>query len=165
MSDVPMDPSAAGGGEDQPSEEEVRAYLGQLRAAPADQVLAEVLSGLLNAAQVKVGRRDARVLLDATATLITQVRPVLPQELLSQLDEVVTQLRMAQVQAEPEVAAAAKQGQVEPNDIGAEHAPAGTTGGAEGSGEPSPGPQAGGTTPPDQGAGSGAASRLWVPGR
>jgi len=154
VSDVPTDPSATEG---QPSEEEVRAYLAQLRAAPADQVLAEVFSGLLNAAQVKVGRRDARVLLDATATLFAQVRGVLPDELTSQLDDVLSQLRMAQVQAEPEVAEAAAKGQVEPNDLDA--AAPDTDGGqaepASGKGAP-----AGGTTPP-----SDASSRLWVPGR
>jgi hypothetical protein len=156
VSDVPMDPNAAEG---QPSEEEVRAYLAQLRGAPADQVLAEVFSGLLNAAQVKVGRRDARLLLDATATLVAQVRGVLPEELTKQLDDVLGQLRMAQVQAEPEVAQAAAQGQAEPNDLGADAVPdrgeaqAPATGGE---------PPAAGTTPP---GGSDAASRLWVPGR
>jgi hypothetical protein len=160
VSDVPMDPNADG----QPSEEEVRAYLGQLRAAPADQVLAEVFSGLLNAAQVKVGRRDARLLLDATATLVAEVRPVLPQELVTQLDDVLSQLRMAQVQAEPEVAQAAAQGQVEPNDLGAdaaagsEQAPSGEGDAAASGGQP----PAGGTKPS---TGSDAASRLWVPGR
>jgi hypothetical protein len=159
VSDVPMDPNA----DAQPSEEEVRAYLGQLRAAPADQVLAEVFSGLLNAAQVKVGRRDARLLLDATAALLAEVRAVLPQELVTQLDDVLSQLRMAQVQAEPEVAQAAAQGQVEPNDLGADaaagsgQAPADADAAASGDRPP-----AGGTTPP---AGSDAASRLWVPGR
>jgi len=156
VSDVPMDPNAAEG---QPSEEEVRAYLAQLRAAPADQVLAEVFSGLLNAAQVKVGRRDARVLLDATATLIAQVRGILPEELTKQLDDVVGQLRAAQVQAEPEVAQAAAQGQVEPNDLGADEVPDSDT--AAGSAADAEAP-AGGTTPP---GGSDAASRLWVPGR
>jgi len=156
VSDVPMDPNAAEG---QPSEEEVRAYLSQLRAAPADQVLAEVFSGLLNAAQVKVGRRDARVLLDATATLIAQVRGILPEELTTQLDDVVGQLRAAQVQAEPEVAQAAAQGQVEPNDLGAEAVPDSDTAAGSPSSAEAP---AGGTTPP---GGSDAASRLWVPGR
>lgn len=167
MSDVPTDPTAGQPG--QPSEEEVRAYLGQLRAAPVDQVLAEVLSNLLNAAQVKIGRRDARVLLDASAALVDQVRPVLPTELTSQLDDVLNQLRMAQVQAEPEVAAAAARGQAEENDL----ASAGTTGTTE---EPSaPGPASSDeSTPtgagPSAGSGPGAsrgdaASRLWVPGR
>jgi hypothetical protein len=156
VSDVPMDPSAAEG---QPSEEEVRAYLAQLRGAPADQVLAEVFSGLLNAAQVKVGRRDARLLLDATSTLVAQVRGVLPEELTTQLDDVLSQLRMAQVKAEPEVAEAAAQGQVEPNDLGADAvADRGEAPAPSAAGEPS----AGGATPP---GGSDAASRLWVPGR
>jgi hypothetical protein len=156
VSDVPMDPNAAEG---QPSEEEVRAYLAQLRAAPAEQVLAEVFSGLLNAAQVKVGRRDARLLLDATATLVAQVRGVLPDELTSQLDDVLSQLRMAQVQAEPEVAQAVAKGQPEPNDLGAEAVAATEGEGQTPDAEASPGAS---STPA---AGSDAASRLWVPGR
>lgn len=159
MSDVPMNPTAADA-EGQPSEEEVRAYLGQLRAAPADQVLAEVFSGLLNAAQVKVGRRDARLLLDATATLVKEVRPVLPEELLSQLDDVLSQLRMAQVQAEPEVAQAAAQGQVEPNDLPASAADNDGSPAADQSAAGQP-PAGGASTP----GASDAASRLWVPGR
>jgi hypothetical protein len=159
VSDVPMDPTAAGGADGQPTEEEVRAYLAQLRAAPADQVLAEVFSGLLNAAQVKVGRRDARLILDAAATLVEQVRPVMAEELLTQLDDVLSQLRMAQVQAEPEVAKAAAQGEVEPNDIAAAPGSAEDEGGS-----PAPGAASSGETPPAS-AGSDPASRLWVPGR
>lgn len=163
MSDVPTDPTA-GGPEGQPSEEEIRAYLGQLRSAPVDQVLAELLSSLLNAAQVKVGRRDARVLLDGASALVAQVRAVLPAELVTQLDQVLSQLRMAQVQAEPEVAAAAAQGQAEPNDLDAPAGDADQDAGqapaadAEG-GSPKPPPSA----PPA--SGSDPASRLWVPGR
>jgi hypothetical protein len=161
VSDAPTDPTAGQPGGQQPSEEEVRAYLGQLRAAPVDQVLAEVLSSLLNAAQVKIGRRDARVLLDATSRLVEQVRHVLPDELTGQLDDVFAQLRTAQVQAEPEVAAAAQQGQVEQNDVSAEAA--GDDGASSGAGEqPSEAPPS--EAPRTQRPGD-AASRLWVPGR
>lgn len=156
MSDMPTDPTAGAPG-GQPSEEEVRAYIAQLRGAGIDQILAEVLSSLLNAAQVKLGRRDARVLLDTTAAMVEQTRSVLPEELTTQVDDVLSQLRMAQVQAEPEVAEAAAQGQVEPNDLPA-------TGGApagEGAGE-APTPPA---TPSQPAAGQDAASRLWVPGQ
>ena len=149
----PPDPSGAG---QQPSEEEVRAYLSQLRQAPAEQVLAEVLSGLLNAAQVKVGRRDGRLLIDASATLIDEVREHLTEDLRSQVDEVVGQLRMAQVEGEREVASAAAQGHEEPNDLGAE-------GEAAPSGEPAGGDQPAASPPPGSSS-SEAGKRLWTPG-
>lgn len=155
MSQQTPPPDASGSG--QPSEEEVRAYLSQLRQAPAEQVLAEVLSGLLNAAQVKVGRRDGRLLIDASATLIDEVRDHLSEDLRSQVDEVLGQLRTAQVEGEREVASARAQGQDEPNDLGAE-------------GEPAPSGQSQGQSgqqdqPGQAGQPSGeAAKRLWTPG-
>jgi len=149
VSDVPFDPSQADG--QQPSEEEVRAYLGQLRVAPVEQVVAEVASALLNAAQVKLGRNDGRLLLDMVATLADQGRSQLPAELTDQLDQALSQLRLAQVEAEREVAQAASQGHVEEGDLG--YGPA-----AESEGDA----PAGETPAPQPGA---AASRLWVPGR
>jgi hypothetical protein len=161
----PTDPSQPGQ-QREPTEEEVREYLGQLRAAPVDQVVAEVASALLNAAQVKLGRRDGRLLLDLVGDVAERTRPHLPSELTSQVDEALTQLRLAQVEAEREVAAAAQQGHVEPDDLGAasaaaaaapaadEGAPAATTD------TPQAPPQ---QRPPEPGGG--AASRLWVPGR
>lgn len=160
MSDMPTDPTAGAPG-GQPSEEEVRAYIAQLRGAGIDQILAEVLSSLLNAAQVKLGRRDARVLLDTTAAMVEQTRSVLPEELTTQVDDVLSQLRMAQVQAEPEVAEAAAQGQVEPNDLPATGGAPATAGEGGGEGE-APTPPA---SPAQPAAGQDAASRLWVPGQ
>jgi hypothetical protein len=169
----PTDP-AQHGQQREPTEEEVRAYLGQLRAAPVDQVVAEVASALLNAAQVKLGRKDGRLLLDLVADLADRTRPHLPEELTSQVDEALTQLRLAQVEAEREVAAAAAQGHAEPDDLGAPAAGGGAdaaagTGGDAGpdrdatdEGQPTPTPAQ--QQPPQQ-PGGGAASRLWVPGR
>jgi hypothetical protein len=150
---------AAGPGH-QPSEEEVRAYLGQLRGAPAEQVVAEVASALLNAAQVKLGRKDGRLLLDLAAGVIDGAREHLSGDLVEQVDQVVAQLRVAQVEAEREVAAAGEQGHQEPNDLGAGPVDAPADAGAqdraaEGAPPASPPP----ATPPSQG------SRLWVPGR
>jgi hypothetical protein len=158
VSDVhggPGGPGAAGPASEQPSEEELRAALGQLRGAPVDQIVAEVASALLNAAQVKLGRRDGRLLIDTTAALTDQVRPHVPAELVDQLDEVLNQLRLAQVEAEREVAAAAAQGHQEPNDLAGQPAPAapGTSG------------DAGGATAPPASDPASKASRLWVPGR
>jgi hypothetical protein len=160
VSDMPTDPTA-GAPDGQPSEEEVRAYIAQLRGAGVDQILAEVLSSLLNAAQVKLGRRDARVLLDTTAAMVDQTRAVLPAELTNQVDDVLSQLRVAQVQAESEVAQAAAQGQQEPNDLPA-------SGQAADTGDASDDSSDEGTPPPSPSqpaAGQQAASRLWVPGQ
>ncbi len=143
MSDQPGAPQP-GAGQEQPSEEEVREYLSQLRDAPVEQVVAEVCSALLNAAQVKLGRSDGRLLLDLAGTVTEQARDQLPDELTTQLDDVLSKLRMAQVEAEREGAGAGDQGTASPGDI-------------EG---PSP---AGGNDDPPTGGGSG--SGLWVPGR
>jgi hypothetical protein len=154
----PTDPTAAeaGGAGREPTEEEVRAYLGELRAAPVDQVVAEVASALLNAAQVKLGRRDGRLLIDLAGDLAERVRGVLPAELTGQVDQALTQLRMAQVEAEKELASAASQGHEEPSDLPA------SAGDDRAAGEPPAGTP---STPPSTPPTGGAASRLWVPGR
>ena len=156
MSQQTPPPGASGAG--QPSEEEVRAYLSQLRQAPAEQVLAEVLSGLLNAAQVKVGRRDGRLLIDASATLLQEVREHVSQELSGQVDEVLGQLRVAQVEGEREVEAARAQGHEEPNDLGSgDQAP-------QGEGDEAPPAQDEQPASPPPGPSGSARSRLWTPG-
>ena len=168
MSDVPFDPSTAAdlGGQQQPSEEEIRAYLSQLREAPVDQVLAEVSNALLNAAQVKVGRRDGRLLIDATAAMTDAVRGHAAQELTDQLDQALTQLRMAQVEGEQQVAQAAASGQAESGDLGTDPAAgdAASDQGARGA-DAGAGAQPRQAPPQQPSAGGSAASRLWVPGR
>jgi hypothetical protein len=161
----PTDPTPPGQ-DHEPTEEEVRAYLGQLRSAPVDQVVAEVASALLNAAQVKLGRKDGRLLLDLVGDVAERTRPHLPDELTSQVDQALSQLRLAQVEAEREVAAAAQQGHVEPDDLGvASGAPtADAAAGSEPAAEEAP-TQPPPTQQPPQQPGGGAASRLWVPGR
>jgi hypothetical protein len=154
VSDMPTSggPGGPGAGR-QPSEEELRAALGQLRAAPVDQIVAEVASALLNAAQVKLGRRDGRLLIDTTALVTDQVRAHVPAELVAQLDEALNQLRLAQVEAEREVAAARAQGHEEPNDLAGRPPQPDATGTPGGGSEQPPGTPASKT------------SRLWVPGR
>ena len=148
------------GGGQQPSEEEVRAYLSQLRQAPAEQVLAEVLSGLLNAAQVKVGRKDGRLLIDVSASLIDQVREHLTEDLTSQVDEVIGQLRMAQVEGERELESARAQGHEEHNDLGQERTDPGAAPAQEPEQQPASPPP---SSQPGQQPGQGG-SRLWTPG-
>jgi hypothetical protein len=140
------------------TEAQAREYVAQLRSAPAEQVIAELLSGLLNAAQIKLGRRDARLLIDLSGLLHEHARRHLPAELTRQVDQVLHQLRLGQVRAEGEVA----NRKPEPNDLaelpeppaGTPAAPAGTPG------QPAADPPA--ADPPGQPP---AASRLWIPGR
>ncbi len=153
-------PNAGQPGE--PSEEEVRQYLAQMRGAPADQVVVEVVQGLLNAAQVKLGRNDARLLLDATAALNDAVRGRVDPELVKQVDQALSQLRLAQVEAEREVA---ESGQPEPNDVGADDSPA-TGDAGHATSQPTPGagtpPQPSPQQAPQQPS---QTSKLWVPGQ
>lgn len=134
----------------QPSEEEVRQYVAQMRGAPVEQIVVELVQGLLNAAQMKMGRNDGRLLIDTVAALMEVVGPHVADELTSQVDSAVDQLRMAQVQAEKEVAA---MGEPEPNDL-----PARPSGGGP-SGAPTTSEQ-----PPAPGAPGSQTSKLWVPG-
>lgn len=130
------------------SEEQAREYVAQLRSAPAEQILAELLSGLLNAAQIKLGRRDARLLIDLSALLHDHARRYLPAELTRQVDQALQQLRLGQVRAE----GAAEQGKPEPNDLAETPAPP-----AGAASQPAPA-----AAPPPQPS---PASQLWIPGR
>ncbi|HYB47545.1 MAG TPA: hypothetical protein VED20_09350 [Streptosporangiaceae bacterium] len=112
------EPGGAGRGGER-SAEDAGEYARRLRVLPVDQVLGDVLFSLLNAAQVKLGRRDARLLIDVAAVAHEHARPHLPGDLASQIDQVLGQLRMGQVSAESH---ASQQGQPEENDL--ERAPA-----------------------------------------
>src|SRR5580692_2989750 len=119
------EPDGTGQPDEQPAEDareaaDAREYAQQLRAFPVDQVLRDFLFSLLNAAQVKLGRRDARLLIDVTAVAHEHARHHLPGELTGQIDEALAQLRMAQVSAENR---AGQQGQPEENDLGTAPAP------------------------------------------
>ena len=113
-------PGGETGQEQARSAEEAREYVRRMRSLPVDEVIREVLFGLLNAAQVKLGRRDARLLIDVCAVAHEQARPYLPEELSRQLDQVLGQLRMAQVNAEGH---ASRQGEPEENDLDRPPAP------------------------------------------
>ncbi|MEX0831378.1 MAG: hypothetical protein WD007_02140 [Nitriliruptoraceae bacterium] len=146
MADAPQDAQTG-----EPTEAEIRAYLEQLRNAEVDQVVAEVATALINAAQVKLGRSDARLLLDLVAVVADQVRGRVPDELTGQLDEALTQLRLAQVDAEKQLKA---EGSAEPAQ-GPATTPSTDTGAgqSQGTGESS-------TAASDNSTGK----RLWTPG-
>ena len=98
----------------------------RIRALPVDQVIADVLFSLLQAAQVKLGRRDARLLIDVSTVAHEHARDYLPRELTRQIDETLGELRLAQVSAEGQASTSGKQ---EHNDL--DHAPAPPSTGAE----------------------------------
>jgi hypothetical protein len=133
-----------GGAEQEPAQsaEDVRKYVQQMRSLPVEQVLADVMFSLLNAAQVKLGRRDARLLIDVSTVVLEHARPYLPGELTEQIDQVLGQLRLGQVSAEGH---ASQAGEPEDNDLDRVPAP----------------PPSGAAQSP---AGPGP-SKLWVPGR
>jgi len=108
------EPDGGTGQEQAESAEEAREYVRRLRSLPVDQVIGEVMFSLLNAAQVKLGRRDARLLIDVSSVAHEHARPYLPGELSRQIDQVLGQLRMGQVSAE---GLASQQGEPEQNDL------------------------------------------------
>lgn len=141
--------SGAAGEQPQVTEEQVREYLSRLREVPAEHLVAELLSSLLNTAQAKLGRRDARLLIDLSGLMMDHVRPYVSTGLTTQVDQALTQLRLEQVRAEE---SAAGEGQ-EPNDLAEVPPPPSDRAGGQPSGPPPAAPQ-----PPPT-------SRLWVPGQ
>jgi hypothetical protein len=129
-----------------PSEHDVQAMVERLRVAPVEGVLTEVLSTLLSTAQVKLGRNDARLLIDLCAVVLDHATDYVSDDLRGQVDTALGQLRLSQVTAEREVAAAEK---TEPNDLPR---------------TPSP-PSVGGRRPAGSVEPPGSPSGLWVPGR
>jgi hypothetical protein len=86
--------------ESTPSADEIRDYSQRMRSLPVEHLIGEVLFSMLNAAQVKLGRRDARLLIDISAVAHEHARSYLPEELTKQIDQVLGQLRLGQVSAE-----------------------------------------------------------------
>jgi hypothetical protein len=106
--------------EEERSAQDARDFARRLRSLPVDQVLGDFLFNLLNAAQLKLGRRDARLLIDVAAVAHEHARPHLPAELTRQLDQALGQLRMGQVNAENH---ARQHGEPEENDLDRAPAP------------------------------------------
>lgn len=148
------DPTQAGGG-DRPSEEEMQQYLEQLRAADPTEIVAQAFNMLATGAQVKIGRPDGRTLIDTLDAIANSVRSRLPDDVVDQMQQGVSQLQQMQVQAEQEDQGAAAEGQ---------DATAGTS--QPGGGQPQPGSPQGGQQQGDQQQGDQRmTSRLWVPGQ
>jgi hypothetical protein len=127
------------------SEEDVRRLVEQLRSAPAEPIIADTFSTLLNTAQVKLGRRDARLFIDLCSVMLKYADRYVSEDLGKQVERALGQLRLGQVSAENEVA---KQEEPEPNDLSRVPAPPATSGQAE--------------APVRESTSS--KSKLWVPG-
>jgi hypothetical protein len=96
------------------SADDVRKQRQRVRALSADQVIGDAVFMLLNTAEVKLGRRDARLLIDISAVAHEHARPYLPEELTRQIDQMLAQLRMGQVSAEGQASQPARP---EANDL------------------------------------------------
>jgi hypothetical protein len=129
------DPTTGG-----PSEEELRAYLESLRAAQPVEIIVQAFGILATASEVKLGMPDARVLIDGMTALLDATQQQMPPEIVTRMRETVSQLQMAQVQAEREIA----------------------TGAPTADQQAEPSTQSDGSA--DQAKGS-PSSRLWIPGR
>jgi hypothetical protein len=128
------------------SQEELQAYLEQLREADAADIVVQAYTMLGTGAEVKLGRPDARVLIDAMAGIV-QAAGARLGELGQRMQAGVAQLQMAQVEAEGRTAAAQPAGE---QRAGAQPEPQAQ--------QPSPGPT-------EQPSGPSMTDRLWIPGR
>jgi hypothetical protein len=90
---------------EQLSEEELRAYFAQLREAPVADMLSQVYTILGSWAEAKLGRQDARPLIDAMSALVQTTGSGLPEDLADRMRKGIGQLQLAQVQAEQQLAA------------------------------------------------------------
>ncbi|MDQ4129559.1 MAG: hypothetical protein M3133_00960 [Actinomycetota bacterium] len=138
----------------QPSEEEVRAYLAQLRQAGIGDIVGQAFSLVASAAEVKLGRRDARVLIDIAASMADLTGPHVEDRLKQQMQQALNQLRLGQVEAESELEKLRAEGKLPPHETG--DLPAEAT---------SPSGPSGREAPKTSERPSSAGSRLWIPGR
>lgn len=137
---------------DGPTEEELRAYLDTLRDAQPVEVVVQAFGILATASEVKLGLADARILIDGMVGLLDATASRLPDTITKRMRDTISQLQMAQVQAErqPSPAASAEA----PTQDRAAGQPAGQApGGAA---------QQDGPTQQRQ---ESPTSRLWIPGR
>jgi hypothetical protein len=95
-------------------EADVQEYLKQLRTTPVDRVVVDAVFALLSVAQVTLGRRDARLLIDLATVMLDHVRAFLPDDLTQEVDRRLGGLRLGQVSAENE---AARKEEAEANDL------------------------------------------------
>jgi hypothetical protein len=88
--------------------------LGGCARFPPTRLSGISLFSQLDAAQVKLGRQDVRLLIDVTAVAHEHARPHLPGEFTRQIDQVLGQLRLDQENAKGHKS---QQSQPEENDL------------------------------------------------
>lgn len=108
------EPGSGAGHKRTSSAEGARERALQMRSLPVGQLVADVVLSLLNAAQIKLGRRDARLLIDLGTVVHEHARPYLSGEFTAQIDQLLGQLRLGQVSAEGH---ASRPGEPEENDL------------------------------------------------
>ena len=140
-------------GPEQLSEEELRQYLAQLREAPAAELVAQAYTMIGTWAEAKLGRRDARTLIDALSGFVQGAEPGLGGDLATRMRDGISQLQMAQVQAEQQLAAQRPAGEA----AGAEPRPASQAQQSQQRARPE-------QSRPEQSQGA-MTDRLWIPGR
>jgi hypothetical protein len=126
------------------SEEELRQYVAQLREAPVAELVAQAYTMLGTWAEAKLGRRDARTLIDGLHGLVQAAAGGLPEDLTKQMQGGISQLQLAQVQAEQQLAR--------------QQQPAGEQ-------SPQPTGQKQTSQPPSDEPEQRLTDRLWIPGR
>ncbi|HEY8339831.1 MAG TPA: hypothetical protein VIK95_08190 [Egibacteraceae bacterium] len=139
-----------------PTEEEMRAYLQALRDAEVSDLLAQACSLLATGAEVKLGRPDARPLIDGLSALVDATARALPSALVERLRQQIAQLKIAQVQLENEAAEQQAAGAGQQQTAGAAAASSGSASAA--------GQTAGRSSQPPQQERK-MTDRLWIPGR
>lgn len=130
------------------SEKDARKFVEQLRSAPAEQVIADVFSTLITTAEVKLGRRDARLFIDVCAAMLEHAGPYVSDDFGKQVENALGRLRFGQVSAERQMV---NKGESEPNDLSRVPTPPAT-------GAPAEAPTGSRST-------EAPSSGLWVPGR
>lgn len=87
----------------QPSEEEIMAMIAQLREAPVRDIILQGLGLMVSGAEAKLGRPDARPIIDVIAAVVDAAGDHLG-DVKDQIQAMVTQLKTAQVQMETQAA-------------------------------------------------------------
>jgi hypothetical protein len=143
----------------QPTEEELQAYLEQLRTADVAEVVVQAFNMLGTGANVKLGRPDARIAIDVLDAVVGAVDGRIDERIVEQMRAGVTQLKTAQVESEREQAGAAPSPGPEP----AASSAAPPSGDQQAPQTPGAPPRR--TPEPPGGQGQRMTDRLWVPGR
>ncbi len=108
------EPGSGPGHEQASPAEDARERARQMRSLPVEQLVADVVLSLLNAAQIKLGRRDARLLIDLATVVHEHARGYLSGELTTHIDQLLGQMRLGQVSAEGH---GSRPGEPEENDL------------------------------------------------